>query len=85
MLLLHISFDFYFYGIPFSIPSLSVCYVSVDLKWVSSSIYMGLFKILSASLHLLVGAFNLFTIKVIIGMYVLIAIFFFFYKQIFIF
>ena len=46
---------------------------------------MGLFKILSASLHLLVGAFNLFTIKVIIGMYVLIAIFFFFYKQIFIF
>ena len=46
----------------FSIPSLSVLYVSLDLKWVSCRQHIcGLvFVIHSASLCLLVGAFNLF-------------------------
>ena len=46
----------------FSIPSLSVLYMSLDLKWVSCRQHIcGLvFVIHSASLCLLVGAFNLF-------------------------
>ena len=53
-------------------------YVSLDPKWVScrQHIYMGhIFSIHSARLCLLVGAFNPFTFKVIIVIYVPIAIF----------
>ena len=52
-------------------------YVSLGLKWVScrQQIYGSCFYIHSVSLCLLVGAFNPFTLKVIIDMYVLIAIF----------
>ena len=52
-------------------------YVSLGLKWVScrQHIYGSYFCIHSASLCLLVEAFNLFTFKVIIDIYVPIAIF----------
>ena len=52
-------------------------YVSLGLKWVSCKqhIYRCCFCIHSAILCLLVGAFNPFTFKVIIDMYVPIAIF----------
>ena len=52
-------------------------YVSLGLRWVScrQHIYGSCFRIHSASLCLLVGAFNLFTFKVIIDIYVPIAIF----------
>ena len=52
-------------------------YVSLGLRWVScrQHIYGSCFCIHSASLCLLVGAFNLFTFKVIIDIYVSIAIF----------
>ena len=54
----------------------SLC-VSLGLKWVSCRqyIYESCFCIHSASLCLLVGAFNLFTFKVIIYIYVSIATF----------
>ena len=52
-------------------------YVSLGLKWVScrQHIYGSCFCIHSASLCLLVGAFNPYTFKVIIDMYVPITIF----------
>ena len=52
-------------------------FVSYDLKWIScrQHIYGSCFCIHSASLCLLVGAFNPFTFKVIIDIYVPIAIF----------
>ena len=52
-------------------------YVSLGLKWVScrQHMYVSCFCIHSASLCRLVGAFNLFTFKVIIDIYVPIAIF----------
>ena len=52
-------------------------YVSLGLKWVScrQHIYVSCICIHSASLCLLVGAFNPFTLKVIIDMYVSITIF----------
>ena len=52
-------------------------YVSLGLKWVScrQHIYGSCFCIHSASLYLLVGAFNPFTFKVIIDMYVPMTIF----------
>ena len=52
-------------------------YVSLGLKWVSCRqyIYGSCFCIHSASLCLLVGAFNPFTFKVIINMYVPITVF----------
>ena len=52
-------------------------YVSLNLKWVScrQHMYRSYFCIHSASLCLLVGAFNPFTFKVIIDIYVPIAIF----------
>ena len=51
-------------------------YVSVEVKWVSwrHHMYGSCFCIHSASLCLLVGAFSPFTFKIIIDMYVLIAI-----------
>ena len=54
-------------------------YVSLSLKWVScrQHIYGPCFCIHSASLCLLVGAFNPFTFKVIVDVYVSIAIFVF--------
>ena len=57
---------------------LPIClYVSLSLKWVScrQHIYGSCFCIHSASLCLLVGAFNPFTFKVVIDMYVRITIF----------
>ena len=52
-------------------------YVSLDLKWVSCRQHIcgPCFCIHSVNLYLLVGAFNLFTFKVIIDLYVLIGIF----------
>ena len=52
-------------------------YVSLGLKWVScrQHIYQSCFCIYSASLYLLVEAFNPFTLKVSIDIYVPIAIF----------
>ena len=71
-LLLQLSFASHLYGIYFSILSLSV-YMCVEVwSWfLAHIIYMGLvFFIHSASLCLLVGAFNPFTFKVIIDIYV---------------
>ena len=70
-LLLPISWNVFFHPLIFSL------YVSLGLKWVScrQHIYGSCFCIHSASLCLLVGAFNPFTFKVIIDIYVLIAIF----------
>ena len=61
----------------FSHPLTFSLYVSWGLKWVScrQHIYGSCFCIHSASLCLLFGAFNPFTFKVIIVIYVLIAIF----------
>ena len=61
----------------FSHPLTFSLYVSLGLKWVScrQHIYRSLFYIHSASLCLLVGAFDPFTFKVIIDIYVPIAIF----------
>jgi len=51
-------------------------YVSLGLKWISyrQHIYVSCFCIHSASLYFLVGAFNPFTFKVIIDIYVPVAI-----------
>ena len=70
VLLLLLSFGLYLCGIPFSSPSLSVC-VSLVLMWVSCRQHIkgSCFCIHSASLCLLVGAFNLFMFKVIIDKY----------------
>ena len=75
-MLLHDSFASHLHGIYFSILSLSV-YLSGGLKWVScrQHIYESCFYIHSVSLCLLIGAFNPFTFKVIIDIYVPIAIF----------
>ena len=64
------AWNIFFYPFTFSL------YVSWGLKWVScrQHIYGSCFCIHSASLCLLVGAFNLFTFKVIIDIYVPIAI-----------
>ena len=58
-------------------PLTSNLYVSLGLKWVScrKHIYGSYFCIYSTSLCLLAGAFNAFTFKVIIDIYVPIAIF----------
>ena len=62
--------NIFFHPLTFSL------YVSLGLKWVSCRhIYGSYFCIHSASLCLLVGAFNPFTFKVIIDRYVPIAIF----------
>ena len=68
------AWNIFFHPLTFSL------YVSLGLKWVScrQHIYALCFCIYSASLCLLVGAFNPFTFKVIINMYVPITIFFFF-------
>ena len=52
-------------------------FVSLGLKWAScrQHIYGSCFYIHSVSLHLLVGAFNPFTLKVIIDTYVPVGIF----------
>ena len=65
------AWNIFFHALTFSL------YVSWGLKWVScrQHIYGSCFRIHSASLCLLVGAFNLFTFKVIIDIYVPIAIF----------
>ena len=65
------------WSIFFHHPTFSL-YVSLDLKWVScrQHIYGSCFCIHSVSLCLLVGAFNPFTFKVIIDMYVPMTIFF---------
>ena len=65
------AWNIFFHPLTFSL------YVSWGLNWVScrQHIYGSCFCIYSASLCLLVGAFNPFTFKVIIDMYVLIAIF----------
>ena len=66
-----------FFSFPFAwnilFPPLTISvYVSLGLKWVScrQHIYGSFFHIHSASLCLLVGAFNPFAFKVIINMYV---------------
>ena len=61
----------FFHPLPFSL------YVSLGLKWVScrQHIYGSYFCIHSASLYLLVGTFNPFTFKVIMDVYISIAIF----------
>ena len=66
-----IAWNIFFHPFTFSL------YVSLGLKWVSyrQHIYGSCFCIHSASLCLLVGAFNLFTFKVIIYIYVSVAIF----------
>ena len=58
-------------------PLTFILYVSLGLKWVScrQHIYQSCFCIYSASLYLLVEAVNPFTFKVIIDIYVSIAIF----------
>ena len=58
-------------------PFTFILYVSLGLKWVSciQHIYGSSFYIHSASLCLLVGAFNPFTFKIISDMYVPITIF----------
>ena len=63
--------NIFFHPLTFSL------YVSLDLKWVScgQQIYDSSFYIHSGSLCLLVGAFNPFIFKVIIDMYIPIAIF----------
>ena len=65
------AWNIFFHSLTFSL------YVSLGLKWVScrQHIYGSCFYIHSASLCLLVGGVNLFTFKVIINMYALIAIF----------
>ena len=70
-LLLPISMEYNFPSSQFQ----SICVLG--LKWVSfrQHIYWSCFCVHSASLCLLVGAFNLFTFKVIIDIYVPIAIF----------
>ena len=78
VLLLQPSFDFHLHGKSFFFHPLTFSlYVSLGLKWVShrQHIYGSCFCIHSASLCLLVGAFNPFTFKVIIDMYVPITIF----------
>ena len=61
-----LAWNIFFHPLTFSL------YVFLGLKWVScrQHIYRSCFCIHSASLCLLVGAFNPFTFKVIIGMYV---------------
>ena len=68
------AWNIFFHPLSFSL------YASLGLKWVSCSqhIYGSCFCIHSASLCLLVGAFNPFTFKTIISMYFPITIFFFF-------
>ena len=65
------AWNIFFYHLIFRL------YVSLGLKWVScrQHIYGSCFCSHSASLFLLVGAFNPFTFKVIIDLYVHIAIF----------
>ena len=65
------AWNIFFHPLTFSL------YVSSGLKWVScrQHIYGSCFFIHSASLCLLVGAFNPFTFKVIFDIYVPIAIF----------
>ena len=65
------AWNIFFHPLTFSL------YVSLGLKWVSCKqhIYRSCFCIHSASLCLLVGAFNPFTFKVIIDVYVSITIF----------
>ena len=65
------AWNIFFHHLTFSL------HVSLGLKWVSyrQHIYVLFFLIHSASLCLLVGAFNPFTFKVIIDMYVPISIF----------
>ena len=65
---LQLCYDFHLHGISFSIPSLSVWGGSLD------SVYTGLLSD-SASLCLLVDAFNPFTFKAVISMYASITIF----------
>ena len=67
------AWNIFFHPLTFSL------YVSLGLKWVSCGqhIYGSCFFIHSASLCLLVAAFNPFTFKVIIDIYVPIAIFLF--------
>ena len=73
---LQLSFDSSFHGFIFH-PLTFGLYVSLGLKWVScrQHIYGFCFCIHSASLCLLVGSFNPFTLNVIIDMYVPITIF----------
>ena len=70
-MLLQLSFASHFHPLTFSL------YVSLGLKWVScrQHIYGSCFCVHSASLCFLVGVFNPFTFKVIIYIYVPIAIF----------
>ena len=65
------AWNIFFHPLTFSL------YVSLGLKWVScrQHIYGSYICIHSASLCLLVGAFNPFTFKVIIDIYVPVAIF----------
>ena len=65
------AWNIFFYPLTFSL------YVSLGLKWISCRphIFRSCFCIHSASLCLLFGTFSLFTFKVIIDIYVPIAIF----------
>ena len=65
------AWNVFFHPLTFSL------YVSLGLKWVScrQHIYRSCFCIHSASMFLVVGVFNPFTFKVIIDIYVPIAIF----------
>ena len=70
------AWNIFFHALTFSL------YVSLGLKWVSyrQHIYWSCFCIHSASLCLLVGAFNPFSFKVIIDMYVPVPIFLIFFS-----
>lgn len=67
---LHILFNSFFHPLTFNL------YMCLDLKWFScrQQIYGSCFCVHSAWLCLLVGVFSPFTFKIIINMYVLIAI-----------
>ena len=53
----------------------SICVLRSELDFLVDSVYMGLVFVFNQSLCILVGAFNPFTFKVIIDIYVPIAIF----------
>ena len=74
--LLQLSFDFHCHGVPFPFPHFQSVYIPRSELGLMYNIYTSCFYfcIQSASLYLLVGAFNLFMFKVTLNMYILIVI-----------